>query len=446
MNLLVFFYNNTHNYVATYTVDESINDLNANLRSTNDLGWIGAASLLCHRSWLMRTNITDGIYTYSIYRNNQPIATNVTGTNYVDTGLPDGYYQYSVRTNYYGGLSDPSDIAEAIVGSVGCVSVSTNPLGSGNITGCGYYATGNTATLSASPNVGYLFDCWTENGIQVSVSDTFSFVVNGDRQLVAEFKDNDLVMDDVSVTGPTCNGSDNGSVTVAVSGGAAPFVFELEDQVSPASGNTYTFYDLSAGSYSLKVTDRTGFEVVTNVELDDPEVLTAGEISSGSEMIMAGENASIILSIRDATSGQGTVTYRWKRNGTVLNNSNSAQYTPTNLQLGTHNFVREVKDACTDWTRSSGTWKVVVTQTDVDENNASRLEVYPNPTSGKVYIALSENVIHCQVISLMGNVLQETSPSNSDFELDLSGLPSGMYLIKTILADGRPTCEKVIKY
>ncbi len=73
------------------------------------------------------------------------------------------------------------------------------------------------------------------------------------------------------------------------------------------------------------------------------------------------------------------------------------------------------------------------------------IALYPNPTSGKIHIALSENAIRCQIIGLMGNVLQEISPSNPDFDLDLIGLPSGMYLVKVQFADGRIAFRKVVK-
>ncbi len=73
------------------------------------------------------------------------------------------------------------------------------------------------------------------------------------------------------------------------------------------------------------------------------------------------------------------------------------------------------------------------------------IALYPNPTSGKIHIALLENAIHCQIVGLMGNILQETSPSSPDFELDLSGLPSGMYLVKVQFADGRIAFRKVVK-
>ena len=73
------------------------------------------------------------------------------------------------------------------------------------------------------------------------------------------------------------------------------------------------------------------------------------------------------------------------------------------------------------------------------------IAVYPNPTSGKIHIVLSENATRCQIIGLMGNVLQETSPSSPDFDMDLSGLPSGMYLVKVQFADGRMAFRKVVK-
>ena len=72
--------------------------------------------------------------------------------------------------------------------------------------------------------------------------------------------------------------------------------------------------------------------------------------------------------------------------------------------------------------------------------------IYPNPTSGKVSIALAETPIRCQILNLTGNVVEETAVSSARFELDLGHLPSGVYLIKTIMADGKSTYGKVVKY
>ncbi len=73
------------------------------------------------------------------------------------------------------------------------------------------------------------------------------------------------------------------------------------------------------------------------------------------------------------------------------------------------------------------------------------IALYPNPTSGKIHIALSENAIHCQIVGLMGNIMQETSLSSPHFDLDLSGLPSGLYLVRVRFANGRMAFRKVVK-
>ncbi len=59
-------------------------------------------------SWLMKTYITDGTFTYNIYRDDVNIAANVTEASYDDNGLDYGTYTYYVTTNYFGGESDAS--------------------------------------------------------------------------------------------------------------------------------------------------------------------------------------------------------------------------------------------------------------------------------------------------------------------------------------------------
>ena len=91
-------------------------------------------------------------------------------------------------------------------------------------------------------------------------------------------------------------------------------------------------------------------------------------------------------------------------------------------------------------------WTISYSLTGLAEaSHALLTHLYPNPTTGKVYVELSETPIHCQVVDLMGRVLQETTPSSPDFDLDLSGLPSGMYLVKVQFADGRIAFRKVVK-
>ena len=62
-----------------------------------------------------------------------------------------------------------------------------NPMNAGAVTGAGTYNDGEEVTLTATPNEGYKFVNWTENDTVVSGEAEFTFVVKGDRNLVANF-------------------------------------------------------------------------------------------------------------------------------------------------------------------------------------------------------------------------------------------------------------------
>ena len=92
-----------------------------------------------------------------------------------------------------------------------------------------------------------------------------------------------------------------------------------------------------------------------------------------------------------------------------------------------------------NWTACEDLWGL---KTLTDNQNVA---IYPNPTLGNIHIVLSDQPERCQIVDLMGRVLQETTPSNPAFDLDLGGLPSGMYLVKVRFADGRVAFRKVVK-
>lgn len=62
-----------------------------------------------------------------------------------------------------------------------------NPVEGGTVTGNGLYWTGEECALTAEPADGYVFVNWTENGEEVSTANPYTFPVNGNRNLVANF-------------------------------------------------------------------------------------------------------------------------------------------------------------------------------------------------------------------------------------------------------------------
>jgi len=67
------------------------------------------------------------------------------------------------------------------------ITATANPSNGGGVSGSGTYQSGSNCVLTATPNSGYTFINWTENGSQVSSNPTYSFTVAGDRSLVANF-------------------------------------------------------------------------------------------------------------------------------------------------------------------------------------------------------------------------------------------------------------------
>ena len=84
----------------------------------------------------------------------------------------------------YGRLATPYEIT--FVSSVN-ISASVNPVNAGTVTGTGDYMPGETATLTATANEGYVFANWTEGANVVSENPVYSFTVDGERTLVANF-------------------------------------------------------------------------------------------------------------------------------------------------------------------------------------------------------------------------------------------------------------------
>ena len=131
--------------------------------------------------------------------------------------------------------------------------------------------------------------------------------------------------------------------------------------------------------------------------------------------------------------------------GNVIDQVHYSDSLPWPMEADGNGPYLELKDLDSDNSLPEN-WTTGDDLTKVDQffENSS-IAIYPNPTSGKIHIAISENASYCQILDLMGNVLQEASPSNSVIDLDLNGYPSGMYLVKIQFAEGRMVFRKVIK-
>lgn len=72
--------------------------------------------------------------------------------------------------------------------SLGTINIETDPTEGGIVIGTGTYESGTYCTVIATPDEGYGFAYWTEDGNVVSNDAVYSFVVTSDRLLIAHFE------------------------------------------------------------------------------------------------------------------------------------------------------------------------------------------------------------------------------------------------------------------
>jgi hypothetical protein len=134
-----------------------------------------------------------------------------------------------------------------------------NPTEGGTVTGTGTYGDGTICTLIATANESYTFVNWTENGNQVSLETSYSFTVNGDRTLVANFVSDDPNTYNITAmanpsAGGTVTGSgsyDEGTTCTLTATANTGYVFNnwTKNGTEVSSSATYSFTVTEAGDY-----------------------------------------------------------------------------------------------------------------------------------------------------------------------------------------------------
>jgi hypothetical protein len=133
------------------------------------------------------------------------------------------------------------------------VSVSASPTVGGTVEGGGTYNCGAQATVTAYPNEGYDFVNWTEDGEVVHNQPTYTFTVEGNRNLVAHFTQISYTITATAGTGGSI--SPSGTVTVP-HGGSQAFTITpnagyviadvLVDGSSVGAVSSYTFTNVTS--------------------------------------------------------------------------------------------------------------------------------------------------------------------------------------------------------
>ncbi|HXH19130.1 MAG TPA: gliding motility-associated C-terminal domain-containing protein [Chitinophagales bacterium] len=154
------------------------------------------------------------------------------------------------------------------------------------------------------------------------VSDTFCFFLNEPQPVQIQ----------PNITQPACNGEDNGSISVTVSGGVPSYTLQWStgDTITTISG-------LTAGNYSLTATDANGCTAAGNFTVEQPDSLIVTIVDSSDVQCSGANNGSITVQV---SGGTPPYNYNWS-NG-------DASATVTGLPPGTYDVTVTDANGCGD--------------------------------------------------------------------------------------------------
>jgi gliding motility-associated-like protein len=247
---------------------------------------------------------------------NTPTATNLSAGNYTVT-----------VTDANGCTATTSVIVTNASGPAATISASANVLCNGGNSGSATVtATGGTPayTYAWSPTGGnsVAANNLSAGNYTVTVTDANGCTATATISITQP----PPVMLNTSFVQATC-GQANGSATVTASGGTPSYTY-----VWSSGGNAATESNLSAGNYTVTVTDANGCTATTSVIVTNASGPTATISASANVLCNGGSSGSATVT---ATGGTPSYTYAWSSGGN----------TPTVTNLSAGNYTVTVTDA-----------------------------------------------------------------------------------------------------
>ena len=185
-----------------------------------------------------------------------------------------------------------------------------------DVTGCSGGSTGevNAVATGGTGNIHYSL-----NGGSFQASGNFTGLTAGNHTLTIR-DDNSctkdtifyvaepdpLVISSLLKTDISCNGDDNGTITVSVTGGTAPYTFVLDP--SALSNNDGIFTGLGQGTYTVTINDNEGCGPVTGspVTINEPDLLVIDSVRRTDISCTGDANGTIVIY---ASGGTPSFTY-----------------------------------------------------------------------------------------------------------------------------------------
>ena len=272
---------------------------------------------------------------------------------------------------------------------------------------------------------------------QIITAITFSLLTS--IQLMAQ-----ALTAQVATQNPTCYGTNNGSVTIDIIGGTAPY----NVNGLTIAGSQFVESNLSGGNFGFTIVDATNATTAVDITLVSPQPLnlmaTVTNVTGAN-----GANGAIDLTVPTAT-----VTYDWNTpNGSGLVATAEDQ---TGLSAGIYNVTITDANGCQTSKRFdiiqqtfNPTTFMNFGLTPITQGisggslTSSAISVYPNPSAGHITLKSVAETKQAVIMNDMGVVVHQSGVSMEGSVEELDLLP-GAYTLMMINANGEKTTERII--
>jgi hypothetical protein len=397
------------------------------------------------------------------------------------------YYLFYNNGSFYTGTNNANNIT--FYQEIECqatnyiINVTAAPNEGGVVTGGGSFEEGETCTVSATANSGYTFENWTENGDVVSTNATYTFIVNNDRNLIANFTENPPTIYTVTVS---ANPDEGGTVTgggtyeegepctvIATPNNGYTFDNWTEDGNVVSSDTEYTFIVSENRSFVANFT----FIPLPTYDITVTANPSVGGSVSGGGTFEEGQPCTVI-----ATANNGYTFDNWTENGNVVssdieytffvseNRSLVANFTPMTYTIrasanptdggeifgggtyayGTRVSVKVVPNEnyiFMNWTENgdvvsemeeyffevTGGRNLVANLQHVEglgEQAFVGFSLYPIPVGDKLTVEASETIDHIEIFNTAGSKVFSQKSCGDKVEIHTADLPAGTYVIR----------------
>ncbi|MDR2084923.1 MAG: T9SS type A sorting domain-containing protein [Bacteroidales bacterium] len=271
----------------------------------------------------------------------------VSGANVTVLAVPNDYYEFINWTEDGNIVSDNAGYSFVISEDRNLVAnfeeiteynvnLTANPVEGGSVSGEGDYISGSEVTIIATANDNYNFINWTENGSVVSSQSIYTFNINGDRNLIANFEE--IIQYTVTLTANPAN-----CCTLV---GDGVYVSGLSVTVAATANPNFTFVNWTKNGNVVSTDNVYEFIIVENTdlvanfdEIIQYNVVLSSNPADGGDVIGAGtydEDTEVTIL---AEANDNYIFVNWTENGNVISTTTGYTFVISEDRNLVANFV-----------------------------------------------------------------------------------------------------------